>query len=69
MGTERIAEILKELKRQRTNKIFAIIKDFTEHGGKAEDCPIDWWGKNPEHPELYRLELQIDRYETIISRA
>ena len=69
MKTERFVEILKELKRQRQDKIFAIIKDFREHGGTAGNCPIDWWGKNPNYPELYRLECQIDRYETIISKA
>jgi hypothetical protein len=66
MKTERLAEILDDLERQRQNKIFAIIKDFREHGGTVGNCPINWWGKNPEYPELYRLECQIDRYKKMV---
>lgn len=62
-------EILEALRIQRQNKIFSIIKKFENYGGKVENCPINWWGKNPNYPELYRLECQIDRYEARISRA
>ena len=59
-------KILKTLIMQRQNKIFAIVKEFEKYGGKAENCPVNWWGKNPNYPELYRLECQIDRYEAIV---
>ena len=60
---------LQNLKRQRQNKIFAIIKEYERYGGKAQNCPIDMWGKNPNYPELYSLECQIDRYKHHLERS
>jgi hypothetical protein len=59
-------EILKNLKAQRVKMIFNILKDHTEHGGTAGTCQVNWWGENPNHPELYRLECQIKRYKARI---
>lgn len=65
MKTDKLLEILKELEKQRKNKISAIIRDFREAGCTGA-APVNEWGKNPEYPEIYRLECQIDRYKARI---
>lgn len=66
MTIEKIKEILKNLENQRQRKIFAIIRNFEKYGGKAENCTINFWSKNPNYPEIYKLELQIDRYKNLL---
>lgn len=67
MKIEKIKEILKNLENQRQQKIFAIIKQFEKYGGRAQNCPINFWDKNPQYSDIYRIELQIDRYKNLLT--